>query len=119
VNVATLIGMNVAARDFSEVDSLEKALALYRAGKLERLFLFPLEFGGKEIPQNILYVPIGIAAIKQRIDSMIQDLVKQGQVSSYAAHPEYKGNSFVPGKIRINTSDPDKPGGLNPVIDIW
>jgi len=45
--------------------------------------------------------------------------VKQGKVTSYAATPEYKGNSFIPSKIKIVTSDPGKPGGLNPVIDIW
>jgi len=105
--------------DFSAVDSLEKAQALASEGKLERLYLFPLEFGGKDIPQNVLYVPIGFAAMKQRIDSMVRDLVNQGQVSSYAAHPEYKGKSFVPSKIKIVASHPEKGGGLNPVIEIW
>jgi hypothetical protein len=50
---------------------------------------------------------------------MIQDLVNQGQVSSYAAQPEYKGDSFVPSKIKITASHPGKSGGFNPVIDIW
>lgn len=95
--------------DFSAVDSLEKAQALVNDGKLERLYLFPLEFSGKDIPQNVLYVPIGIAAVKGRIDSMVQDLVNQGQVSSYAATPEYKGNSFVPSKIKITALHPKKP----------
>ena len=105
--------------DFSAVDSLEKAQALVNDGKLERLYLFPLEFGGKDIPQNVLYVPIGFAAMKQRIDSMVRDLVNQGQVSTYAAHPEYKGNSFVPSKIKITAVHPEKAGGLHPVIEIW
>jgi hypothetical protein len=107
------------SRDFSEVDSLEKAQALCSAGKLERLYLFPVEFGGQEIPQNTLYVAIGIAAIKKQIDGTIQDLVNAGQVSSYVAEPEYKGSSFVPSKIRITAAHPEKSGGLNPIIDIW
>jgi len=82
-------------------------------------FLFPLEFGGKEVPQNTLYVPIGIAAIKQQIDGMIADLVKAGAVMEYRAVPEYKGDSFIPSKIKITTSRPEKPGGLNPIINIW
>jgi hypothetical protein len=111
--------MTVQTRDFSEVNSLQKARALFSAGKLEIVYLFPLEFGGKQIPQNTLYVPLGIAAIKQRFDSMIGDLVKQGKVTKYAAAPEYKGNSFIPSKIKITTSDSGKPDNLNPVIDIW
>jgi hypothetical protein len=30
------------------------------------------------------------------------------QVSSYSAQPEYKGNSFVPSKIKITTSHSKK-----------
>jgi len=113
------LAMKGHAPDFSDVDSLEKAQALYRTGKLERLFLFPLEFGGQEVPQNILYVPPGIAAIKQQIDGTIAKMVSEGAVSSYAATPEYKGNSFVPSKIKIVTSHEQKPGGFNPTINIW
>jgi len=51
-----LAGMETHSQDYSAVDSQEKAKALCREGKLEVLFLFPLEFGGKEIPQNTLYV---------------------------------------------------------------
>ena len=105
--------------DFSQVDSLEKAQELYSAGKLEWLYLFPLEFGGQEIAQNVLYVPPGIPAIKERIDGMIRDLVKQGQVTKYTAVPEYKGDSFVPSRIKITASHHEKAGGLNPVIEIW
>jgi hypothetical protein len=111
--------MNGYTPDFSDVDSMDKAQALYRGGKLERLFLFPLEFGGQEVPQNILYVPLGIAAVKQEVDGMIADLVKQGVVASYVAQPEYKGDSCVPSKIKITASHPEKPGGVNPTIDIW
>lgn len=111
--------METHTPDFSAIDSLEKAQALLSTGKLERMFLFPLEFGGQDIPRNVLYVPPGIAAIKQRIDSMIQDLVNQGQVTKYEAVPEYKGGSFIPNKIKISASHHEKGGGLNPVINIW
>jgi hypothetical protein len=105
--------------DFTEVDSLEKTQALYQEGKLEKLYLFPLEFGGKEIPQNVLYVPPGIAEIKKGIDTTIARMVQEGSVSSYVAEPEYKGNSFVPSKIKIKTSHPEKPGAFEPTINIW
>ena len=111
--------METNSRDFSAVDSLAKAQALYEGGKLEPLFLFPLEFGGQRIPQNVVYVPPGIASIKQQIDSAIGSMVKEGLVGSYAAEPEYKGNSFVPSKIKIKTSHPQKPGGVDRTINIW
>jgi len=50
---------------------------------------------------------------------MIADLVKAGAVMEYRAVPEYKGDSFIPSKIKITTSRPEKPGGLNPIINIW
>jgi hypothetical protein len=50
--------------DFSEVDSQAKAEALFRQGDLEKLFLMPLEFGGQDIPVNVLYVPVGVSSSK-------------------------------------------------------
>jgi hypothetical protein len=111
--------METHSRDFSAIDSSAKAQALYKEGKLECLFLFPLEFGGQEVSQNVVYVPPGIAAIKQQVDSAIGSMVKEGLVASYAAEPEYKGDSFVPSKIKIKTSHPDKPGGVDRTINIW
>jgi hypothetical protein len=105
--------------DFTEVDSREKALALLREGKLEELYLFPLEFGGTAVPRNILYVPIGIADIKRQIDASVAELVQAGAVTQYVAEPEYKGDSFVPSKIKIKAWHPEKPGGVNPTIEIW
>jgi len=111
--------METHSRDFSAVDSLAKARALSKQGRLEPLFLFPLEFGGQDIPQNVVFVPPGIVAIKQQIDSAIGSMVKQGLVASYVAEPEYKGASFVPSKIKIKSSHPQKPGGVDRTIDIW
>jgi hypothetical protein len=106
-------------RDYSEIDSAEKAQALYRAGKLEPLYLFPLELGGQPIPQNTLLVPIGVVAVKKMLDGTIQKMVDDGNISKYEARPEYKGNSFIPSKIKIIASHPEKPGAFNPTIDIW
>lgn len=111
--------METKARDYSDVTSLRQAEALFRAGKLERLFLLPLEFGGQEDPRNILYVPLGIAAIKQQLDGTIQKMVNDGSVSSYAAEPEYKGDSFIPSRIKIKAAHHEKKGEFNPTIEIW
>jgi hypothetical protein len=111
--------MPTQTRDYSEIDSAEKVQALYRAGQLEPLYLFPLELGGQPIPQNTLFVPIGVAAVKKMLDGTVQKMVGDGNISKYEARPEYKGNSFIPSKIRINASHHEKSGAFNPVIDIW
>jgi hypothetical protein len=103
--------------DFSGIDSQAKAEELFRRGKLERLFLMPLEFGGDEIPHNVLYVPIGVAGMKSGIDNnVIAPLVAEGKVTQYTATPEYQGDSFIPIAIKIIASN---PGRFTTTINIW
>ena len=103
--------------DFSHVDSQEKAEALYRQGDLEKLFLMPLEFGGQDNALNVLYVPIGVSAIKQRMDvNTIQPLIEAEKVSQYKAEPEYQGESFVPIAVKITAWN---PGEFTATINIW
>jgi hypothetical protein len=103
--------------DFSAVDSLAKAASLVRSGDLEKIFLLPLQFGGADIPENILYVPVGTAGVKARIDdNIIAPLVSEGKFSRYEATPEYQGRSFVPIAIKITAS---APGKFTTTINIW
>jgi hypothetical protein len=103
--------------DFSNVDSREKAEALFRRGDLEKLFLMPLEFGGEDNPLNTLYVPVGLAEVKARIDNnVIGPLAAEGKISKYTATPEYQGNSFIPIALKIVASD---PGEFVTTINIW
>jgi hypothetical protein len=103
--------------DFSAVDSQAKAEALFRQGQLEQLFLMPLEFGGQDIPQNVLYVPLGVAEVKSRIDlNVIGPLVAEGKITQYDVAPEYQGNSFIPIALAIKAWD---PGEFTTTINIW
>lgn len=74
--------------DFSPVTSVQQAEDLVRRSDIEPLLLLPSEFGGLEVPENVVYVPAGISALKERID---------------------QGDSFIPIAIRIEASD---PGGV-------
>ena len=77
--------------DFSDIDSLEKAIELFRRGDLEKLFLLPLDFGGEDNAVNTLYVPLGVAEIKEGIDNnVIGPLAAEGKVTKYTATPEYQ-----------------------------
>jgi len=107
------------AADFSHVDSREKAEALVGQGQLEKIHLFPLEFGGEDVLANVAYVPMGVGQAKAMADGTILKLIQEGQVTQYAAAPEYKGNSFVPARIVIKAWKPDADGAFHPTIEIW
>ncbi len=103
--------------DFSAIDSQAKAEESFRQGIVEKLLLMPLEFGGEDIPDNTLFVPVGVANIKAGIDNnVIGPLVAEGKISKYTATPEYQGASFIPIALKIEASD---PGEFSTTISIW
>ena len=114
-------GMAVAESnlDFSEVTSLEKAKALEKQAKLFKVLLFPAEFGGEDIPQNVVYVPAGIPEMKNQITGTLVRFFQDGLINQLNVAPEYKGNSFIPSKINLKAWHSEKEGGLNPTIEIW
>jgi hypothetical protein len=92
--------------DFAAIRTVQQADSLFKAGLLDRLFIMPLEFGGEEIPQNLLYVPKGAAARKAAIDQeVIAPLIQEGRISKYTANAEYQDGSVVPSAIKITVSD--------------
>lgn len=103
-------------QDYSHVDSREKAQSLYAEGKLEKVFLMPLEYGGEDIEVNVVYVPPGIGALKGKIDGTVAKMAEDGSIRRYSASPEYKGKSFVPAKINIRAYD---PGEFSASVDVW
>ena len=103
--------------DFSRVDSQEKAVAMFRQGQLEKLFLMPLEFGGQDDANNVLYVPIGVHDIKSGIDcNVIRPLIEAEKVTQYKCEPEYQGDSFIPIAVKITAWN---PGQFTTTINIW
>jgi hypothetical protein len=105
--------------DFSDVDSKDKVMALAAQGKLERVLLFPLQVGGKDVEMNVVYLPVGFKDVKSRIDGTILRMAQDGLVSKLTVDPEYKGKSFVPSRIIIKASHPEKPGKLDTTIEVW
>jgi hypothetical protein len=103
--------------DFSHVNSQEKAVALFRQGQLEKLFLMPLEFGGVDNDLNVLYVPVGVHQIKHGIDmNVIGPLIEAEKVSQYKCEPEYQADSFIPIAVKITAWN---PGEFTTTINIW
>ncbi len=105
--------------DFSDIDSIEKAVAMSNKNQLEPLHLMPLRFGGKETAANIVYVPIGVSDVKDSIDNIVEDLLINKRVSGYKCDIKYKGKSVIPSVIKIITTAHDGTEVFAPTIDIW
>lgn len=103
--------------DFSGIDSREKAAALFKSGQLQKLLLLPPEFGGQDVPPNVVFVPTFAAELKVRTDqNVVFPLAHDGKVTRYSATPEYEGKSFVPCAINIVASE---PGSFTFKVAIW
>ncbi|MFV8262988.1 hypothetical protein ACNQR9_06935 [Mycolicibacterium peregrinum] len=97
--------------DFSMVDSLEKAEELYAQGQLERMLLFPTEFGGQDFPQNVVYVPVGFTAAKAEIDNnVISPLIRDGKVQAYSDRARIRRHEFHTHRHRDRRVAPGIPG---------
>lgn len=103
--------------DYSAITTLAKAEALLHAGELHRLFLRPLEFGGMDVPMNIVYVPAFVVEAKRNVDfNIVRPMIETKQARQYIAEPQYDGDSFVPCAIRIAATN---PGNFSTLIEIW
>jgi hypothetical protein len=81
------------------------------------MLLMPEVFGGQDIAPNVVYVPVGLADVKRGIDeNTIAPMARDGKVTSYAATPEYSGDSFIPIAVTINAAN---PGSFSSTIAIW
>ena len=108
-----------SARDYSHVTSREVAEALVAKGELFTVLLFPEEFGGEEIQENIVYVPPGIPELKvQNTDTLIR-YFKDGLIDNLTVTPEYKDDSLVPSRIVIKATHSSKGGSFEPTIEVW
>ena len=91
--------------DFSGVASVEEALNWVAEGTLEPLYLVGVRFGGSSKMNNTVFVPLGIAKIKDHLDDLLEELVDDGRKISFQCQPTYKGGSFVPSTLRVEATD--------------
>lgn len=108
---------NKSGPDFSGIDSREKAEALIQKGELQKLLLLPSEFGGQDVPPNVVYVPAFAVELKASTDqNVILPLAQEGKITRYSATPEYVVKSFIPAAINIVASE---PGAFTYRVAIW
>jgi len=105
--------------DFSNVRSAADAERLAREGKLVRVLLFPAAVGGEDVPQNVVYVPPEAAATQELIIGTLVRFVDEGVIDKLNVAPEYRGDSFIPIRIRYDAYHSARSGRFEPVIEIW
>jgi hypothetical protein len=105
--------------DFSDVTSREKAEALYAQGALEKVLLFPAEFGGSETPENTVFVPHGVSEAINQITGTLIRFFNEGLINKLSVEPEYRGKSAIPTKLKMRAWHTDKQGEFNPSVNIW
>lgn len=109
----------VAGRDYSHITSLDAANVLVEKGELFTILLFPAEFGGEDIPENVVYVPRGIPEIKDQTTDTLIRYFKEGLIDNLTVSPEYKSKSLVPSRIIIKADHSSKAGSFEPTIEVW
>jgi hypothetical protein len=105
--------------DFSDVTSVEDAKRLEARGELVKILLFPEEFGGEDVPANVVYVPEVTAEIKNMITGTLIRFVEEDLIDNLSVEPEYKGKSVVPSRIVMKATHHTKEGQFIPAIEIW
>ncbi len=115
----SVVSLTGPVGDFSEVRSRDDALALAAQGKLFKILLFPEEFGGEDIAPNAAYVPAGIPEIKQQLTNSLIRSAQDGHIDRLEVAPEYKGESFVPARLRLTASHSETGNSFEQVIEIW
>ena len=108
----------VAPPDFLQIDSMEKAQALAKAGALAPLYLMPLRFGGAQGVENRIFAPAAIVELKDRFDDQVEQLLLQGKVNGYSCRPQYREKSVVPCAIEI-AARKDGSDVFTQTIHIW
>ena len=110
---------NPGKLDFSTITTMEQVQALLRQGKLFRILMFPAELGGHDGDVNAVYVPDGIAEIKDQFTGTLVRFTNEGLINQLAVEPEYRGKSLIPCKINFRAWHSEKSGGFNHSIEIW
>lgn len=107
--------------DFSAVTSRRAAEALVRDGRLVRVSIFPTELGGPDEPENYTFVPPAVAYTRTTLVlPSLKRLSRKSGATHLDAEPEYRGNSFIPARIRYTLSTSAKdPNPVAMTLEIW
>ncbi len=106
--------------DFSDIDSIEKALL--ENDEIEDYSDICVEFINKLLikkSENRIGSESGVSQIKESIDNIVEELLIDKLVSGYKCDIKYKEKSVIPSEIKIVASDSEGTEVFAPVINIW
>lgn len=101
---------------FETVESRDAAELLAQKGLLRRVHVFPLSLGGKDVDQNIVYLPKAAALKKKALDEKIMALVQQGKASDLSVKLTHKEKSFIPSALLCEVSG---ESGFQQTVEVW
>jgi hypothetical protein len=104
---------------FPHVTSTEVANAEVAKGNLVRVYLFPLELGGQDVPVNVTYIPAGMEDMWHKIIGTIEKFGADDLIDKLRVEPEYNGASVVPCRIKFIATHSTKKGGFEPTLEMW
>ena|SRR6266571_4492332 len=104
--------------DFSSITSMKAVEDACREGRLMKTLLLPAELGGRDLPENVVYLPPAAWEMKENSTPELLGWVRGG-MRDVAVVPEYRGTSFVPTKIIITAAGSKSPNPCELEIRIW
>jgi hypothetical protein len=107
-----------APPDFSDVDSDDKVQALVAQGVLAPVYLLAPRFGGGDAAANIVYAPPAIAALRERVDDMAEQMIRDGRRVGLSCQPSYKGASRVPADLALAITE-NNQAVFSQTIHVW
>jgi hypothetical protein len=104
--------------DFSLIISSIAAENACSDGRLIKVLLFPIELGGQDQVDNVVYIPPHAWDIKRQSTAELLVAVREG-MTDVAVVPEYRGSSFVPTTLKVSATKPGLSMGYELEIKIW
>jgi len=94
----------------------EQLDSLLARGLVEKVLMWPAEFGGTDDPRNVTYLPQALAARKRAFDAEVRRHVEAGEDMDFKVTPEYDSDSFVPARLHMEAGR--GAAALNEVVEV-
>jgi hypothetical protein len=94
----------------------EELDSLLGRGLVEKVLMWPAEFGGNDDPRNVTYLPPALAERKRAFDAEVRRRVEAGEDLDFKVTPEYDSDSFVPARLHMQAGSSAAP--LKEIIEV-
>lgn len=117
--VRAAAGKEAVQPDYSEVTSKKAARERVRRGELVETRLYPAELGGRDDPENVIYLPPAVMEARALAIATVERQAEQDLIDHLEVDADYKGKSIVPSEITIRGTHRRLPGVLQVSVHVW